>query len=95
MWTKGRMIIGCAAAVALGLTATWVVLAQMPVGTEHSRLGVDCREATNGCEVCRIDAGGRSSCSLPGIACQPSSWRCIKVQAAPSDSPRSERPETR
>ncbi len=94
MWTR-RWIIGAAAAVAIGLGATWVGLAQIPGAADQQKLDADCREATNGCEVCRIEAGGRSQCSFPGIACQPSGWRCIKSQAPPSDSPRSERQDTR
>lgn len=35
-----------------------------------------CRERTNGCELCvRGDSGG-IDCSTPGIACQPESWHC-------------------
>ena len=50
----------------------------------------DCRERTNGCEVC-LGGNGRLQCSTPGIACQPSSWRCSLGGASdplPGPSPR-------
>jgi hypothetical protein len=34
----------------------------------------NCAAATNGCQVCL--RGSESSCSMPGIACQPAEWRC-------------------
>ncbi len=94
VWTRTK-IAGVAVAAAVSLAGTWVGLAQKPGSPDQRTLDASCQEATNGCEVCRIEAGGRSQCSLPGIACQPSGWRCIKTQAPPSDSPRSERPDTR
>ena len=38
-----------------------------------------CSERTNGCAVCVRRHAGEMSCSLPGIACQPESWRCAQV----------------
>lgn len=34
-----------------------------------------CQSATNGCQVCRR-GNSDTSCSTPGIACQPAEWRC-------------------
>ena len=51
-----------------------------------------CRERTNGCVICRRDATGAEHCSLPGIACQPSGWRCITSSVQPFDSPQRDQP---
>lgn len=45
-----------------------------------------CAEASNGCSVCRFDTTGAPRCSTPGIACQPSAWRCIKPAGGAADS---------
>lgn len=62
----------------------------VPVGEPPTGVqATDCRESSNGCQVCLGDVrSGR--CSMPGIACQPSAWRCIKPQAASPDSPPAE-----
>lgn len=39
----------------------------------------NCLEATNNCQVCKLD--GKENligCSFPGIACAPTSWRCVE-----------------
>ncbi len=51
-----------------------------------------CREASNGCAVCRYDTEGQPRCSLPGIACQPAPWRCIKPVTEGGDSPTATEP---
>jgi hypothetical protein len=36
-----------------------------------------CRERTNGCELCVRRETGGVGCSMPGIACQPEHWQCV------------------
>ncbi len=60
-----------------------------------SRTLADCAEATNGCTICRYDSQGEPRCSLPGIACQPSGWRCIKPTGGAADSGAAPRIEPR
>ena len=52
-----------------------------------------CREATDGCQVCKFDPSGKLiGCSTPGIACQPGSWNCNALHSgtatAASDKPK-------
>ena len=52
-----------------------------------------CREATDGCQVCKFDPSGKLiGCSTPGIACQPGSWNCnvphSGTATAASDKPK-------
>ena len=54
-----------------------------------------CAEASNGCSICRFDVTGEPRCSSPGIACQPSVWRCIKPRDGDADSPSARRPDAR
>ena len=42
-----------------------------------------CRERTNGCEVCIAAGTAVARCSLPGIACQPEGWRCVREGSSP------------
>lgn len=44
-----------------------------------------CHEITNGCQVCVRTATNEARCSTPGIACQPSGWRCGSVEPATAD----------
>jgi hypothetical protein len=44
----------------------------------------DCRELTNGCQVCVRGDGGQPRCSMPGIACQPRAWSCNQRRNAGS-----------
>lgn len=38
-----------------------------------------CLSATDQCIVCKLDGeGSLIGCSLPGIACMPTKWRCIE-----------------
>ena len=81
-------------AAALAVACVYAV-AQRPAPQSPADIAALCREASNGCQVCRIEADGRTACSLPGIACQPGGWRCIKPHAGPLDSPPQSRPEAR
>lgn len=42
----------------------------------YGKQNPDCLNWTNGCVLCTTDAGGRSQCSTPGIACQPRGLTC-------------------
>ena len=88
-----RTVIGLVAGAFLALSCLSALAAE-PVGYGPRSLA-QCREATNGCEICVYDASGAPRCSLPGIACQPSSWRCIKAETPPADSTPAVRPEQR
>jgi len=46
-----------------------------------------CRERTNGCEMCIRDASGGVGCSTPGIACQPQRWRCVTDAEGQAERP--------
>ena len=45
-----------------------------------------CREMTDGCRVCVRRADGAAACSLPGIACTPTGWRCKTGASGATDS---------
>ncbi len=53
---------------------------------------LSCREATDGCQVCKFDPSGKLiGCSTPGIACQPRGSSCKTLRSgnatAVSDKP--------
>lgn len=52
-----------------------------------------CTEMTDGCQVCRRHVEGKAGCSNPGIACQPSGWRCKNPPSAGTDSGRAPPPQ--
>ena len=74
----------------LTIALAWPATAQLPAPVMPPPPLVEpvaqCRESSNGCEVCRVDLHGVKHCSLPGIACQPSGWRCIKSEVMRTDS---------
>lgn len=45
---------------------------EVPQATED----LSCPELTDGCQICIRGPDGEKRCSFPGIACQPSGWRC-------------------
>ncbi len=48
-----------------------------PIPPNEVRL--NCLAATNNCQVCKLDGKEKLiGCSFPGIACVPTSWRCVE-----------------
>ena len=50
----------------------------VPIEREARQTAEDlsCPELTDGCRICVQAPDGQKQCSFPGIACQPSGWRC-------------------
>jgi hypothetical protein len=40
----------------------------------------DCKFKTHNCEACTQESG-KVTCSSVGIACEPTEWRCLNLQA--------------
>ena len=77
-------------AVVLAWLGAWPATAKLPTPATPLPALVEpaaqCRESTNGCAICRVDLHGVKHCSLPGIACQPTGWRCITAEVTRTDS---------
>jgi hypothetical protein len=70
---------GVGSAAPLPATPTTGSGSSAPSGSAPGRILVsrpECRSASNGCQICSRTAAGGVVCSTPGIACQPSEWRC-------------------
>lgn len=48
--------------------------------TDGENAARECLLMSHDCEVCALDENDELVCSSPGIACQPSEWRCYYIE---------------
>ncbi len=98
--TLANIALLCLALLPLAASGVAPVLAQMPAMPpvdEHRPIAPDslaaylganreCREISDGCQICVRANGEMARCSLPGIACQPTGWQCNLPAIPKSDA---------